>query len=345
MVEANGANLVFLLSTPRAGSTLLGAVLGNHSEVFCPNEPWLLLGLHALTQEKPPIPASTNHELAAIALGQLLSREEFINASRAFALSVYNSKLRHSGKAIFVDKTPRYALVLPFLDALFPAAKKIWLQRNPLDVAASFASTWSIPVAELVGEILTVNSFDLTLGLCNYVNYFRGRSNTFALRYEDFVAEPSRLTAAICGFLNLDPEPEMERYAPNEGALSGMKDQLMGDKNIFAHSRPHPSSINRWRDAMGLADIQKMVDYLGRAPFEQMGYEQTIQEVEALGVRFPSATEVEARLQYLRQRSITQHQEPERPSPSAPNMEKNWWLKLGEGLGVLRPSTASRPSP
>src|SRR6185436_13192509 len=148
--------------------------------------------------------------------------------------------------------------------------------RNPLDVAASFASTWNIPVAELVGETLTVNSFDLTLGLCNYVNYFRGRTNTFQVRYEDFVADPSRIVPAICAFLNVDPEAGMERYAPNEGVLSNMKGQLMGDKNIFAHSRPHPSSVNRWRDTMGLRDIQKLIDYLGRAPFEQMGYEQKI---------------------------------------------------------------------
>jgi protein-tyrosine sulfotransferase len=341
MVETNGANLVFLLSTPRAGSTLLGAILGNHSQVFCPNEPWLLLALHGLTKEKPPIPVSTNQELAAIALGQLLTPAELITASRAFALSIYNSKLRSSGKSIFIDKTPRYALVLPFVDALFPAAKKIWLQRNPLDVAASFSATWDISVSELVGEPLTVNSFDLTLGLCNYVNYFRGRSNTFTVRYEDFVADPSPVTAAICEFLNIDPEPEMENYAPDEGILSGMKDQLMGDKNIFSHSRPHPASINRWRDALSVGDIQKIINHLGRAPFEEMGYDQTIREVEALGVRFPSAVEVESRLQQLRDRAANSVQDSNNNQTPA-GVERSWWSKLTQAFKPLRPSATPR---
>src|SRR3954464_9285160 len=158
MVQPNGANLVFILSTPRAGSTLLGAILGNHSRLFSPNEPWLLLALHSLTEEKSRAGAWSNEHLAALALRDLLSEAQFREACRAFALSAYNQKLEQAGKLIFIDKTPRYGQILPFLDELFPDAKKIWLQRNPLDVAVSFASMWNILIPELVGENFTVNS-------------------------------------------------------------------------------------------------------------------------------------------------------------------------------------------
>ena len=222
MVDANGANLVFLLSTPRAGSTLLGTILGNHSRVLCPNEPWLLLALQSLIQEKSLTLASSNENLAAIALRELLAPEEFANACRAFALSVYNQKLAKSGKRIFLDKTPRYALLLPFLNQLFPNAKKIWLQRNPLDVALSYATTWEIRAPELVGETLTINSFDLTLGLHNYIDYFQGQPNTFEVRYEELVTEPAKVTAALCAFLEVEHESKLDQYAPSEGNLAGM---------------------------------------------------------------------------------------------------------------------------
>src|SRR5688572_8278215 len=108
MVSNSGGNLIFLLSTPRSGSTLLGAMLGNHSSMFCPNEPWLLLNLYGLFDGKPQDTGSPNENLATMALRDLVSEKQFGHAARAFALSIYNQKLQQHRKQIFVDKTPRY---------------------------------------------------------------------------------------------------------------------------------------------------------------------------------------------------------------------------------------------
>ena len=48
MISPQGRNLVFILSAPRSGSTLVSAILGNHHQTFSPPEPWLLLSLNAL---------------------------------------------------------------------------------------------------------------------------------------------------------------------------------------------------------------------------------------------------------------------------------------------------------
>lgn len=336
MVEATGECLVFVLSTPRAGSTLLGAILGNHSRVFCPNEPWLLVALQGLTQEKTTALASSNENLAAIALRDLLSPEEFIDASRAFALTVYNQKLRQARKEIFVDKTPRYSLLLPFLDQMFPASKKIWLQRNPLDVALSFAAAWDVPIAELTGETLSINSFDLTVGLHNYVNYFQGQPNTLEIRYEDLVMNPTEHVASLCEYLQIEPEDGMEQYG-SDGPLAERKQQMMGDKKIFSHSSPHASSINRWKEGLAPADVQRLIDVIGRDPFERMGYDETIRDVERLGLRFPSDSKLEARLRRLRRKARRPVYKPPPPDPlPAPPTAIPWWLKLGKSLGVAR---------
>src|SRR5687767_184495 len=112
MVSGSGKNLVFLLSTPRSGSTLLGAMLGNHSLLYCPNEPWLLLNLYGLFDGKPQDTANPNENLATVALREMLSEKQFSHAARAFALSVYNQKLQQHRKQVFIDKTPRYYQVL-----------------------------------------------------------------------------------------------------------------------------------------------------------------------------------------------------------------------------------------
>jgi hypothetical protein len=45
MISDRGDQLVFLLSMPRSGSTLLSLMLGSHPEVCCPPEPWIVLAL------------------------------------------------------------------------------------------------------------------------------------------------------------------------------------------------------------------------------------------------------------------------------------------------------------
>src|SRR6266487_1377204 len=137
MIDENGKNLVFLLATPRAGSTLVSAILGNHSRVLCPSEPWFLLSLRSLYNEYNGVVARYDQRFADIALHELISEEEFNSAARAFARTVYNTKLDTAQKTVFVDKTPRYYHILPFLEQLFPQSKRFWLKRNPLDVAAS----------------------------------------------------------------------------------------------------------------------------------------------------------------------------------------------------------------
>src|SRR6266516_2767342 len=130
MVSKTGRDLVFLVSTPRAGSTLLAALLGSHPDVLCPPESWLLLPLVGFRDDRLLVTAPYDHQLAQQAVHDLLDTDLFNQAINSFAVTVYNSLLQRSGKRLFVDKTPRYYHILPSIETLFPAAKQIWLKRN-----------------------------------------------------------------------------------------------------------------------------------------------------------------------------------------------------------------------
>ena len=117
-IAEGGSNVVFLLSSPRAGSTLLSAILNRHSRILCPAEPWFLLSLHALYHGTGTGIAAYDQRLADIGLRELVGEDEFLRAARAFASSVYGSRLAAAGRSVFVDKTPRYYHILPFLAAL-----------------------------------------------------------------------------------------------------------------------------------------------------------------------------------------------------------------------------------
>ena len=198
-IADDGSNVVFLLSSPRAGSTLLSAILNRHSRILCPAEPWFLLSLHALYHDIGTGIAAYNRGLADIGLREFAGGDEFLRAARAFASSLYGSRLVAAGRSVFVDKTPRYYHILPFLAALFPRARMIWLKRNPLDVAASYKTSWGVPVAEVVGRDLSPNSFDLTLGLMNLGAWFDGSPGRFEIVYEELVADPDEVVGRVLG--------------------------------------------------------------------------------------------------------------------------------------------------
>jgi len=347
-VTPTGANLVFLLSTPRSGSTLLGAMLANHSALYCPNEPWLLLNLYGLFDGKPHALGTPNENLATVALRELISEKQFSHAARAFALSVYNQKLQQQAKQIFIDKTPRYYQVLPFLDQLFPEAKKIWLQRNPLDVAASYAVTWQVPVRELVGDTLTPNSLDLTVGLRDYIRYFRGQKNTFEIRYEDLVTNAAEALQRLCAFLGVPYEQGMEDY-DRDPAFSAMKDQLMGDKNIFSHSRPHTQSVDKWKQHFITEELQRLINVIGEKTLKRMGYHDTITELKAKGCQFPREVEIDDTLFGLEQKARAMPGESgavyhllmrtktdvDKDAKEIEQLRRHWWVRLGRALRIV----------
>ena len=88
-----------------------------------------------------------------------------LDAARAYALNIYNRILDDAGRDVLVDKTPRYYLILPFLKQLFPNAKFVWIRRNPLDVAASFKTTWKVDLPEEFRQsVANRGCMDLVLG-------------------------------------------------------------------------------------------------------------------------------------------------------------------------------------
>jgi hypothetical protein len=291
MISADGDNLVFLFSLPRSGSTILTLLMGNHSAMLCPPEPWFLLKLSTL-REPGNVKSVFDDDWATTGTRQFLSDDTFLQAARAFATTTYNRYLQAADKTMFVDKTPRYYHILDLIEALFPKARKIWLQRNPLDVARSYLKSWGVDIDVIVGQRVSAASFDFAVGPFSLADYFDEPSPfKMEIQYEAVVRDPAAALVQVCDFLGVGYEEGMLDYVDNEAVLAQYAKSMVGDDKALATSSVHHRSIGKWSRDLQVAEIRQIVDLLGFDIFRRMGYEDTVVTLQSMGITVSSEAE------------------------------------------------------
>ena len=87
---------------------------------------------------------------------------------------------------IFLDKTPRYGLIVSEIIDIFPDGKFIMLWRNPLAIIASIIETWGDGKWDL--SMCKVDLFD---GMASLIDGYQAHSNhILAMQYESFLQSP-----------------------------------------------------------------------------------------------------------------------------------------------------------
>src|SRR5438874_2403467 len=112
--------LIFLIGAPRSGTTLLARMLGAHSAVYGRAEPHLItpiahLGYYANVQKAPYDPLNAEQAIKEIVADLPGGEADYLDALRAYTDTLYARLLALGpGKRFFLDKTPAYALGIPF---------------------------------------------------------------------------------------------------------------------------------------------------------------------------------------------------------------------------------------
>src|SRR5688572_18285566 len=109
--ESLHEDLIFIIGSPRSGSTLLQRMIGSHSEVFTHPEPHLITPLAYLGYHHTVDQAPYDHINAAEAFREFVDElprgeEDYLDALRAYAGTLYGRVLEGRGKRCFLDKTP-----------------------------------------------------------------------------------------------------------------------------------------------------------------------------------------------------------------------------------------------
>jgi len=126
---------IFIIGTGRSGTTILGTLLSMHKEVGFLNEP------KALWHSIYPQEDLTGSYSRGTAQYRLTANEATTQVKQT-AHRLFGAYLAFSGSQRVVDKYPELVFRIPFVQALFPDAKFVFLVRNGWDTCQSIEG-WS----------------------------------------------------------------------------------------------------------------------------------------------------------------------------------------------------------
>lgn len=234
----------YILGTGRSGTTILGIVLSMHREVGFLNEPKLLWAeLHS----GEDLIGSYNRNDARYRLGASDATPDIVRAAHR----IFGGYLALSNTSRLVDKYPELIFRTPFVQAIFPDAKFLflsrggkatcdsidgWSKRLGVDQAGEIHDwwgandrKWNVLCQQVVPEHADLSQHaDKLDGLSavaraavEWIVTMRegirllGQDDGQILHvpYEDLCAKPAKWAKKLEQFLDLDPDPVFEEYA------------------------------------------------------------------------------------------------------------------------------------
>lgn len=255
--NAAGPPMVFVISSPRSGSTMLERMLESHSMILGGPEPHLITPLAHLGVWDKVDKAPYDHVLAAESQKLFVEKlpggeADYWRACRAYCNEIYGAYLSTSDKKVVLDKTPAYALVLPFIQKVFPDAKYIVLTRHPLATFSSFANSF------FDGDYQAAQDYNPLLN--RYVpaiaKFLRQDEAPFIhVKYEDLVQDPEACMEKIYAHIGVPFEAETINY----GSGTQEKREGLGDPiGVKQHDRPTTKHLDKWVEELR-ADNDKRI--------------------------------------------------------------------------------------
>jgi len=273
--------IIFIISMPRSGSTLLQHILAQSNNIHTVSEPWLMLPILA-SYDNELINAKYNQNLNISAKNEFIkntNNPDFIKqAQQVYANSVYSSIIGESDKRYFLDKTPRYIYIVQRLKEIYPKSKYIILTRNPAAVISSYAHTWYKSSFKSLMNA-PASRYDIKKGFVKLAEFIKSDfKNKIIVRYEDLVISPEKTALEIFKYLRIGFNKSYINYNSNKKDLPKFK---FGDPNtVYKKSRPDSTHKDKWiKDTHKNGTQQDLVDILNLIPdktITDLGYSKTL---------------------------------------------------------------------
>lgn len=199
--DSDSAAPIFVIGSPRSGTTLLRLILDSHSRISCGEETHFLRDLEVIVGKDWPL-------VATYGFDRPWWHERIGTFYREFQAEV----LASTGKTRWAEKDPTYTLLLDFIDQLFPDAVYIHLLRDGHDVVASFRDRWGYRSAARAARTEWARYVDAARRFGDAL----GPDRFMQLRYEDLVARPEAEARRVFDFLDEEWEADVVDFDPTQ---------------------------------------------------------------------------------------------------------------------------------
>ena len=235
--------LIFLFSLPRSGSTILQRLLATHSKISTVSEPWLLLPF-SYALKSAGLFSEYDHGTCYKAISdfvqQLPDKENDYNHALFDFVHALYKKSCDPEASYFLDKTPRYYLIIPEIAKIFPNAKFIFLFRNPLQIMASHIETWT------KGKLRLERYYtDLYRGPKLLAEGYKNlEEKSIKIHFDDLIKNTDKTLKNILDYLDLEYDASLiENFTKVK--LVGR----LGDKEGYVkYDQVEPKTLEKWKE-------------------------------------------------------------------------------------------------
>ncbi|NNG03137.1 MAG: hypothetical protein HKM95_03440 [Inquilinus sp.] len=259
---------VFVMGTPRSGTTLTARILSNHSRIFIPAETHFFDDIYARRRQLgDPADAAAMRRIAerlsTLYLrqhegqfrkqfgGLLEDPDEIIRRMgpcrdyRDVMTRFMGMQMREAGKVRWGNQVPRDLFNVTDILTFYPDAKVVVCVRDVRDFLLSYSGMKNVVPASYrarqrrlyhpaVAALLWRASVRRIPAIRRQVD----PGNIMVIRYEDLVGDPRVVVEALCGMIGEAFEPAMLEVSENNSSDGKRRENASG---IFG------SSVGRWR--------------------------------------------------------------------------------------------------
>ena len=272
MVKLKETKLIFLISQPRSGSTLTQKILGTHSKIYTRSEPWLMLH-PSYSLKDSGVCAEYSFKYNKMALDSFLDdlpegKSTYIKEIKKMYLNLYSYYLKGTSHEYFLDKTPRYYLIVDELMEIFPDAKYILLLRNPMAVLGSIINTW----CKTNWYDLSDYKNDLIKAIDSFIDVIENKEKDFfVVHYESLVVDSEKQFTDIFEYIGLRYEEDVLKYDHHD-------DWIFGDLvNVNEKDTVDCDFVYGWQENLNDPQYWRVMHdylhYIGEDKFCKLGYD------------------------------------------------------------------------
>jgi hypothetical protein len=274
---------IFVVGSPRSGTTLLRYVLTSHPRIYIPPESNFIPRFFA---RRPG--ALTSREKAEEALGQIVSGyksffKDWVGdrpdpahlldgvdelTPRTMLDALYGAYAAQRGAARWGDKTPLYTVHIDSLAEIFPTAQFVHIIRDGRDVALSMADSYQGARFFYIDLYYAARMWRRRVERASASGRSLGDDRYREIRYESLVTQPEHEIRELCHFLGEDyhqamvsPELTASAHHHSSGIHRATRRPLNADR------------VFRWRDEMAPADQRLYLSVAGDL-LDRLGYDR-----------------------------------------------------------------------